>query len=78
MEKLAFIKEAKRSIHGLVWQLVLQGLLLIVLGIIIVYQPQILILLAAFILIMVGIVSIWAGCKVWKFVRKLDRFFNLF
>ena len=78
MEKLAFIKEAKRSTHSLVWQLILQGILLMVLGVIIVYQPKILILLAAFILIMVGILSVWAGYKVWKFVRKLDKFFNLF
>jgi len=78
MEKIHFIKEIKNSTHSLVWQFAIQGVLLIALGVLVVYQPGILILLVSLILILVGLGSIWAAYKVRKVVKKFDKFFNLF
>ena len=78
MEKIHFIKEAKRSTHSIVWQFALQGVLLILLGVLVVMYPELLILLFAFTFILIGIGSLWAAFKIRRFTKKFDIFFDLF
>ncbi|MBU2575826.1 hypothetical protein KKF64_01945 [Patescibacteria group bacterium] len=78
MEKIHFIKEAKRSTHSIVWQFLLQGVLLIALGVLVVMYPELLILFFAFTFIMIGVGSLWAAYKIRRFTKKFDVFFDLF
>jgi len=78
MEKIHFIKEAKHSTHSIVWQFLLQGVLLIALGVLVVMYPELLILFFAFTFIMIGIGSLWAAYKIRRFTKKFDMFFDLF
>jgi len=78
MEKIHFIKEAKRSMHGIIWQFLLQGFLLIALGVLVVMYPELLILFFAFTFIMIGIGSLIAAYKIRRFTKKFDVFFDLF
>ncbi|MAG29085.1 hypothetical protein CL632_03000 [bacterium] len=78
MEKLHFIKEAKHSAHSIVWQFVIQGILLILLGVLVVMYPQLLILFFAFTFILIGIGSLWAAVRIRRFTKKFDVFFDLF
>ena len=78
MEKLHFIKEAKKSTHSIVWQFCLQGVLMIALGVLIVMYPELIILFFAFVFIMIGLGSLCAAWKIRRFVKKFDVFFNLF
>lgn len=78
MDKLHVIKEARRSVHGLYWYLIAEGILLITLGVLVVFYPGLIILLVAFFFVLIGLASIWAGLKIWRFVRRFDKFFDLF
>jgi uncharacterized membrane protein HdeD (DUF308 family) len=78
MEKLHFIQEVKHSTHSLKWQFLLQGILLIALGVLVVMYPELLILLFAFTFILMGLGFLWAGYKIRRFTKKFDSFFKLF
>jgi len=78
MEKLKFIKDAKSSARGVVWQFSLQGLLLIFIGVLIIIYPELLILFFSFAFILVGFGFLWAAFKIRRFVKKFESFFDLF
>ncbi|MBI4122443.1 MAG: hypothetical protein HY462_00430 [Parcubacteria group bacterium] len=78
MDKLHIIREARRSVHGLYWYLLVEGALLMALGVLVIFYPGLLILLAAFFFVLIGLASLWAGVKIWRFVRRFDKFFDLF
>ena len=77
LDKIKFLKQAKDSINGLIFQFFVQGILLVILGIVVVMYPQLLILLFAFVFILIGIGSLVVASKISKFRKKLDKFFNL-
>ncbi len=78
MERIHFIREAKHSTHALAWQLVVQGVVMVFLGVLIVLYPGLLILFFAFAFILMGIGSIAAAHKIRRFAKKFDLFFDLF
>lgn len=78
MSKLQIINEIQHSAHGVVWHFVLEGLLLVLLGLLVVIYPQIIVYLFAFFFILLGLASFWAAVKVRRVVKKLDKLFDLF
>ncbi|OIO49237.1 MAG: hypothetical protein CO042_04130 [Parcubacteria group bacterium CG_4_9_14_0_2_um_filter_41_8] len=78
MEKIHFIQEAKRSVHSLMFHLVLQGVLMIALGILVVMHPQLIILFFAFTFIMIGLGSLWVAYKIRRVTKKFNVISELF
>lgn len=78
MEKFHILKEIRHATHSIVWHLVLQGILLLILGVLVIFYPQILILLFAFFFIFAGLVALSAAVKIKKIVKHIDHFFDLF
>lgn len=78
MSKIKIINDIQRSAHGIVWYFVLEGVLLVLLGILVLIYPQIIILLFAFFFILLGLASLWAAVKVRRVVKKMDKLFDIF
>jgi uncharacterized membrane protein HdeD (DUF308 family) len=78
MEKIKIIRDARRSLKGFYFYIILEGILLVALGILVIFYPGLLILFAAFFFVLIGLLSVWTGVKIWLFVRKFDKFFDLF
>ncbi len=78
LDKIKFIKDAKDSVNSLIWQFFIQGILLILVGVLIVMYPQLLILLFAFVFILIGLGSLMVAMRIRRFRNKFDKFFNLF
>ena len=78
MEKLNVLKKIRREIGSILWYFALQGIVLVTLGVLVVFYPQILILLFAFFFVFVGLLSLWAAIKVHRAVKHFDKFFDLF
>lgn len=77
MEKLRILKEIKRSIHGLLWYFAAQGAVLVFLGVVVIFYPQVMILLFAFFFVFAGLLSLWAGWKIWRIVRHFTKYLDL-
>ena len=60
------------------FHLILQGVLLIALGVLVVMYPELLILFFAFTFIMIGLGSLWVAYKIRRFTKKFDFFTELF
>jgi len=78
MDKIKIIHEARRSSHSLYAYFLTQGVLLIALGLLVVFYPGLLVLLAAFFFALIGLASLWAGIRIRRFVKKIDSFMKLF
>jgi|GEM_PF-1325039 len=78
MEKLHLLKEIKHSVSSILWYFSIQGIVLILLGIGVIFYPQILILLFAFFFVFIGLLSIWAAFKISRLLKHFDKFFDLF
>ena len=77
LENIHFFKEIRHSLSGIFWYFLLEGILLLCLGILVVIYPQIIILLFAFFFILAAAISFWIAIKIRKAVRKVDKFFDL-
>ncbi|MBU1179996.1 hypothetical protein KJ885_03560 [Patescibacteria group bacterium] len=70
MERVEFIFKALRHIA---WSLVLEGLLLIALGILVYAYPKLVIILASLFFVVVGLTVLFIGFKVRKYSKiKID------
>ncbi len=78
MEKIHFLKEIKNSTHNLVAYFIFEGVVLVILGVLVIFYPGLLILIAAFFFILIGLASLWVGWKIYRFIKKIDRFIDIF
>ena len=78
MEKIHLLKEIKHSISSILWYFSVQGAVLVLLGIGVIFYPGILILLFAFFFVFIGLLSIWAAVKIYRLIKHFDKFFDLF
>lgn len=78
MEKIHLLKEIKHSVSSILWYFSIQGVVLILLGIGVIFYPQILILLFAFFFVFIGLLSIWAAFKIYRVFKHFNKFFDLF
>lgn len=78
MDKISFIPEIKHYTHSLVAYFIFEGIILVILGGLVVFYPGLLILIAAFFFILIGLASLWIGWKIYRFVKKIDKFVDIF
>ena len=57
----------------LIWFLMLQGLFLLFFAVLALFYPYFLVIIVAFLLICLAVLSVYFGCKVWMIKRKVDR-----
>ena len=76
LENIHFFKEIRHSLSLLFWYFLLEGVLLLALGVLVVIYPQIIILLFAFFFIAVGVTSLWIAGKLGRLLKKVNKFFD--
>lgn len=67
------LEPVTRPIRSVAWLLAIPGLLLIALGVLVVLQPQILVVLAAALFIGAGLSLVGAAFGLWRFQRAWRR-----
>lgn len=77
LENIKIFKEFRHSLAGFFWYFLLEGVLLLALGVLVVIYPQIIILLFAFFFILLALASFWLAVKVRRVIKKVDKFFDL-
>lgn len=77
MERHRFLSEVKESTHSLMRYLVLQGVLLIALGVLFAYRPELLLLLISLFVILIGIGALYTAYRIWRFIKHFNSFFEL-
>jgi len=78
VDKIKIIHEARHSSHSLYAYFFAQGILFAALGLMVVFYPGLLVLLAAFFFVLIGIASIWIGMRIRRIVKKIDSFLKFF
>ena len=78
MEKIHLLKEIKHSVSSILWYFSIQGVVLILLGVLVLLKPEILILLFAFFFVFTGLLSLWAALKINRVIKHFNKFFDLF
>ncbi len=78
MEKIHLLKEIKRSVSSILWYFSIQGAVLILLGVLVIYKPEILVLLFAFFFVFTGLLSLWVALKIKRVIKHFNKFFDLF
>jgi len=66
-------KSFNDAICEFIWFLILQGIFLLAFAILVLFYPYALVIIVAFLLICLAVVSIYFGLKVWGVKKKLNK-----
>lgn len=64
------------AVSELVWYLVLQGVFLLVFAVLALFYPYFLVIIVAFLLICLAVISLYFGFKVWAVQRRVKKFLD--
>jgi len=66
-------KSFNEAVVELIWFLILQGLFLLGFAVLALFYPYFLVVIVAFLLICLAVISVYFGFKVWGVKRRLDK-----
>ncbi|MFA4834086.1 MAG: hypothetical protein WC619_04565 [Patescibacteria group bacterium] len=70
------LKAIGKKINGFIWTLAINGVVLLLLGVLIVWTDFMLRLVVGVLAIMVAYVFFYSAYKVWSFKKDLDKYFK--